>query len=384
MFVRDPVALAQRLVRRPSIAPLDSGAFGDMEAALQGLGFKCHRWFSDPAGENPVDILYARLGEDAPHLCFGGHLDVAPVGDEALWSDDPFSAVIADGVLKGRGAADMKGAIGAFVAAVSRLIADSGPPAGSLSVLLTGGGWAAVSAKEQALGDRLALLNANFDHGLIGAPTARDRAGDAIALGRSGVVLATLTVEAAQDRAGVASANANGALVSLLGAATAEPFDAGDAPFPPSEIVVTALSSAPNSWSLAPARAEASLTMLHNRLWSDRSLVALLEKWLDQAGADLGLAWSLETKVLSAPFLCGDPIWAEFVVDAAAGVSGAEAARTAGGPPASAALLAPLCPTIEIGLPVRPSHRVDEAVSTADIEILSDIYLAILKRYYAR
>ena len=99
MIARDPVELAQRLVRRPSVAPLDAGAMGDLEAALAGLGFACSRWIGDPASEAPADLLYARMGSGSPHLCFGGHIDVAPVGDEDAWTAPPFRADIIDDML---------------------------------------------------------------------------------------------------------------------------------------------------------------------------------------------------------------------------------------------------------------------------------------------
>jgi succinyl-diaminopimelate desuccinylase len=123
----DALALAQALIRRPSVTPKDAGALDVLEAVLKDLGFATYRL---PFGD--VDNLYARLGDGAPHFCFAGHTDVVPVGEG--WKADPFAAEVRDGVLYGRGAADMKSAIAAFVAAVSRV----GRPKGSVSLLITG------------------------------------------------------------------------------------------------------------------------------------------------------------------------------------------------------------------------------------------------------
>src|SRR5476649_2705642 len=128
----DPVALAQKLIRCPSVTPADAGALGVLETELKKLGFACHRLRFEEKGAAPVDNLYARIGSDAPHFCFAGHTDVVPPGDG--WSHDPFAAEIKDGMLYGRGAADMKSAIAAFVAAAGRVLA-AGPVKGSISLL---------------------------------------------------------------------------------------------------------------------------------------------------------------------------------------------------------------------------------------------------------
>ena len=132
MVCVDPVELAQALIRRPSVTPDDAGAMDVVERALAGLGFACRRMRF-----GGVENLYARLGAEGPNLCFGGHTDVVPAGDVEAWSADPFSGQVVDGVLHGRGAVDMKGGVAAFIAAVSTVIQD-GPPAGSLSLIVTG------------------------------------------------------------------------------------------------------------------------------------------------------------------------------------------------------------------------------------------------------
>src|ERR1700744_1577 len=132
MAALDPVELAQALIRCPSVTPKDEGALAVLECALTPLGFKCHRLRFEQDGTPPIDNLYARIGTSGPNFCFAGHTDVVPPGEK--WSHDPFSGVIEDGVLYGRGAVDMKSAIAAFAAAASRYLA-SGTPKGSISLL---------------------------------------------------------------------------------------------------------------------------------------------------------------------------------------------------------------------------------------------------------
>src|SRR5690606_16339159 len=133
----DPVPLLRDLIRCPSVTPEDAGALDVLAAALERLGFRCHRLRFSEAGTPDVENLYARLGDEGTNFCFAGHTDVVPVGDRAAWTHDPFGAEIDGGRLYGRGAVDMKGAIAAFVAATARCLAE-GRPCGSVSLLITG------------------------------------------------------------------------------------------------------------------------------------------------------------------------------------------------------------------------------------------------------
>ena len=130
----DPLPLAQALIRCPSVTPQDAGALDLYQRWLEALGFRCHRL---PFGEPPIENLYARIGNGGRHFCYAGHSDVVPPGPLAGWSEDPFAAVVRDGQLIGRGAADMKGSLAAFAVAAARALR-AGKMQGSLSLLITG------------------------------------------------------------------------------------------------------------------------------------------------------------------------------------------------------------------------------------------------------
>ena len=188
----DPIALAQDLIRRPSVTPADAGAMDIVQEALESLGFNCRRM---RFGE--IENLYARYGTASPNLCFAGHTDVVPVGDAAAWSRDPFEGAVRDGVLVGRGAVDMKSAIAAFIAAASQTLAGGKPP-GSLSLLITGDeegeavdGTRAVVAALQAEGEVI-------DHCVVGEPTSSQTLGDMIKIGRRGSLNAEILIEGVQ------------------------------------------------------------------------------------------------------------------------------------------------------------------------------------------
>ena len=188
----DPVALAQALIRRPSVTPADAGAMEVLEDALEGLGFVCRRM---RFGE--IENLYARRGTSSPNLCFAGHTDVVPVGDAAAWTADPFDAEIVEGLLTGRGAVDMKSAIAAFAAAASAVIA-RGEPKGSLSLLITGDEEGVAIDGTVKVVEALMAEGERIDHCLVGEPTSAAVLGDMIKVGRRGSLNAWITVEGRQ------------------------------------------------------------------------------------------------------------------------------------------------------------------------------------------
>jgi len=179
----DPVAIARDLLRCPSVTPVEGGALSLLERTLKGAGFTVHRMtFSEP-GTTDVENLYARIGTGAPHLMFAGHTDVVPPGDPKSWSHAPFSADIADGVLYGRGAVDMKGAIACKVAAaLDHLAANGGKPKGSISFLITGDEEGIAVNGSPKLLKWAAARGETFDHCVLGEPGNVDALGDTIKL----------------------------------------------------------------------------------------------------------------------------------------------------------------------------------------------------------
>ena len=198
----DAVELARDLIRCPSVTPEDAGALDIVESVLKGVGFTCHRLKFSGQDSDEVDNLYARFGEGAPNFCFAGHTDVVPPGDRNSWSVDPFSGEIVDGILYGRGAADMKSAIAAFVEAAERFLANrDGAFDGSISLLITGDEeGAAVNGTRRVL-DWMKGRGESLDTCLVGEPTNPDRLGDMIKIGRRGSMTGRLTVTGVQGHA---------------------------------------------------------------------------------------------------------------------------------------------------------------------------------------
>src|SRR5580704_1308760 len=183
----DPGLLAAELIRRPSVTPKDEGALDVVARTLDDMGFTCHRLTFEEPGTDPIANLYARKGTGSPNLCFAGHTDVVPTGATDAWSFDPFAAAVKDGVLCGRGAVDMKGAIAAFIAAAEAFLDKRGPGfTGSISLLITGDEeGVAINGTKKVLG-WLAARGEAIDACVVGEPTSATRLGDMIKIGRRG------------------------------------------------------------------------------------------------------------------------------------------------------------------------------------------------------
>ena len=241
----DAVSIARDLIRCPSVTPTDAGALGVLENILKSVGFEVHRvTFSEP-GTADVDNLYARIGDQTPHITFAGHTDVVPPGDETAWSHGAFSGEVRGGFLYGRGAVDMKGGIACSVAAVlAHLAAHGGKPSddgkGAISFLITG------DEEDVSVNGTIKLLQwaaargEKFDHCVLGEPTNPNALGDMIKIGRRGSLNGALIVTGTQGHVAYPALADNPvrAIVALMGALMAEPLDAGSAHFDPSNLDV--------------------------------------------------------------------------------------------------------------------------------------------------
>jgi succinyl-diaminopimelate desuccinylase len=375
----DPVALAAELIRRPSVTPADEGAMAVLEAALAALGFRCRRM---PFGG--VENLYARWGERGPNLCFAGHTDVVPPGDPADWSHPPFAATIADGVLIGRGAADMKSAIAAFVAAAARAIA-AGPPAGSLSLLITGDEEGVAVDGTRAVVAALAAEGEIIDHCVVGEPTSRAALGDMIKIGRRGSLNAAITVEGVQGHVAYPDRAANPApvLVRLLHRLLERRLDEGFDAFQPSNLEITSIDIGNPATNVIPARATARLNIRFNPAHPGADLAAWIQDEAQAAGQGFAGAVRVDVAISGEAFLTSPGPFTRVVAGAVRAVSGREPELSTTGGTSDARFIRSLCPVVEFGLVGASMHKVDEGAPVADIRALADIYERLIGDYFA-
>jgi len=378
----DSLDLARRLIRCPSVTPQEGGALDLLQGVLEDLGFRCRRMVFTEAGTPDVDNLYARLGEAGANFCYAGHTDVVPPGDPAAWRHDPFAAELADGWLYGRGAVDMKGAIAAYLGAVSRFLDARGADfGGSLSLLVTGDEEGpAVNGTRKVL-DALAEEGETLDACLVGEPTSDQRLADMVKIGRRGALNARLTVSGVQGHSAYAHLADNPVhrLVAMLARLTGEPLDAGSAHFPPTSLQVTTVDVGNPATNVIPGVATAGFDVR----FSDRHSSASVERWVRERLDAAGGAYDLKVRVSGESFLCPPGPLSDLIGRAVADVTGAPPELGTTGGTSDARFIKDHAPVAELGLLNATAHKVDERVSLEDLDALGRIYEAVLGSYFA-
>ena len=383
--ITDPVDLAARLIRCPSVTPLEGGAITLLEAELGALGFACHRLPFSEDGTPDVDNLFARLGAGGPHLCFAGHTDVVPPGDEALWTYPPFAAQVADGMLYGRGATDMKGGVACFVAAALAFAAENnGAVPGSISLLITGDEEGpAINGTVKVL-DWMARNGEVPDHCLVGEPSNPRALGDMMKIGRRGSLHGHLTVRGTQGHVAYPSLTNNpiSGLVKALDRLLSEPLDAGTGHFEPSNLEVTTVDVGNPADNVVPAEARARFNVRFNDAHTGGSLRRLLSDRVAGALDGTGLTHDLAFNQTGDCFLTAPGDLVSTLSDAVRAVTGRTPELSTGGGTSDARFIKEHCPVIEFGLVNATIHQVDERTSLADLETLTEIYQRFIARYF--
>ena len=376
----DALPLAQDLIRKPSVTPRDEGALDVLQKALAALGFTCERMRFEGDGGEPIDNLYARLGTAAPNFCFAGHTDVVPVGNG--WTAEPFTGDVIDGHLYGRGAADMKGAIAAFVAATARFLKDSKPP-GSISLLITGDEEGdAINGTVKMLA-RLKERGEKLDVCVVGEPTNPTKLGEMIKIGRRGSLTAKLTVFGTQGHSAYPhlADNPIPRLMKMLAAITDKPLDQGTAHFQASTLAITTVDVGNTASNVIPAQAKAAFNIRFNDGHSGASLIAWLRKTFDTAAKD---QYELTARISGESFLTPPGTLSTLVADAVKDVLGVTPELSTTGGTSDARFIKDACPVCEFGMVGLSMHKADERCALTDLENLTAIYHKVLSRYFAQ
>ena len=380
----DPVEFASRLIKRPSVTPADAGALDTLQHELEAMGFVCKRYpFGE--GEARVDNLYARLGTKAPNFCFAGHTDVVPAGDEAKWSQDPFAGDIKDGQLLGRGAADMKGAIAAFVGAVSELLSNGWTPNGSISFLITGDEEGPAINGTKKLLVAIAEQGEIIDHCLVGEPTNPNQMGEMVKNGRRGSFNANITVTGTQGHVAYPhlSLNPVPTLLGILNKLEARHLDDGSEFFQPSNLEITTIDVGNPTENMIPETARARFNVRFNVAHSGASLTEWLEGILSEARQGFDGSVEAQIRISGESFLTAPGKLTDIIQDAAESVLGRRPELSTSGGTSDARFITNYAPVAEFGLVGATMHQVNERVDVADITTLTAIYKDVLKRYFA-
>ena len=367
--------LACDLIARPSVTPDDSGCQPLIARRLQRAGFTCeHLRFGE------VDNLWATHGgSDGPVLVLLGHTDVVPPGPREAWSSDPFKPEVRDGVLYGRGAADMKGSVAAFVVALEQFVAARPRHRGTVALLLTSDEEGDALDGVRKVADVFRERGQAIDWCVTGEPSSKERLGDLVRVGRRGSLSATLTVRGVQGHVaypGKARNPIHEALPALAELASRQ-WDDGYESFPPTSFQISNLHAGTGANNVIPGTATVLFNLRYNPHWDAARLQAACEAVLHRHGLDVEIHWHLSGEPFHTP---EGPLRAaaRAVLAQQAGMPPEE---STGGGTSDARFIAPLgAQCIEIG-PVNASiHQVDEHVRVADLEALPGLYLRLLER----
>ena len=372
----DVIKLTQDLIRCPSVTPEDAGAQDVLKTALRDMGFDIYDLPFDGNGSYPVKNFFARLGAESPHICYSGHTDVVPAGDEASWTHPPFDAVIDNGVMYGRGTSDMKGGNAAFAAAVSKFLDNHKDFKGSISFLITG------DEEAEAINGTVRVLewmkenNHVPDMCMVGESSNMTKMGEEIKIGRRGCLSGNLKVFGKQGHVAYQhlADNPIPRLAAMAVALSEFEFDKGNEHFPPTNLEVTTIDVGNPAGNVIPAEGSLEFNVRFNTEWTMETLDKKIRGILDSIGGK----YELETGGNAHPFLTQPGEWTKTVATVVQKHTNKEPKLSTSGGTSDARFVAQYCPVVEFGLTNETIHQVDENLRISDLERLVDIYADII------
>ncbi len=359
-------------MRCRSVTPADGGAQLVLASELEKLGFSTTR-----LRFGKIENLFAERGRDGPHLCFAGHTDVVPTGPAEKWRYDPFGAIVEDGMLYGRGAADMKGAIAAFVAAA----ADIDPKTGRVSLLITGDEEGEAKDGTVKMLEWLKAAHKIPDFCIVGEPTSKVHLGDTVKIGRRGSLSARIRVGGRQGHVAYPhlADNPIHRLVPALSAMAAHRLDAGTDWFEPSSLQITSVDVGNAAGNVIPSEAVARLNIRFNDLHSEASLT----DWLTETLAAFAPDADLQVHCSGEAFLTKPGAATARLTAAIEACTGIAPKLDTGGGTSDARFISAYCPVAEFGLVGATMHQADEAVPVAELRKLAQVYSGIMTSFFA-
>ena len=376
------LALAEALIARPSVTPNDAGCQALIEARLAPLGFGCETHLLGPDDFRVTNLWALRRGaRPGPTLCFAGHTDVVPPGPLAAWASNPFVPSHRNGLLYGRGAADMKSSIAAMVVAAEAFVQANPDHAGALAFLVTSDeeGPSVDGTRRMVEWLRTRGDAGRIDLCIVGEPTSVERLGDTVKNGRRGTLSARLRVIGVQGHVAYPQLARNPihAFAPALVELTATAWDDGNAHFPPTTFQVSNLHAGTGVGNVIPGEAVVDFNFRFSTESTAEGLKARVLALLERHGVEHEIAWTLGGE----PFLTTPGSLTEAVSAAIEAECGWRPVLSTTGGTSDARFIATICPqVIELGPRNASIHKIDEHVEAADIDRLANIYRGVLER----
>jgi succinyl-diaminopimelate desuccinylase len=367
----DTLTLARELIRRQSVSPADAGCQQLIGDLLKAAGFTV-----EPLKFGDVDNLWARRGKAAPALVFAGHTDVVPAGPREHWQVDPFEAVVENGTLIGRGAADMKGSLAAMIVACGRFAERYPKIAGSIGLLITSDEEGAADDGTLKVMEALAKRGETFQYCVVGEPSSTAKLGDTIKIGRRGSLSGIMTIRGVQGHVAypLQVDNPMHALAKFVAAMTREPIDNGNEHFPPTTFQMVNVHSDAGAPNVVPGELKCRFNLRYSNVWTHDQLSARIERLLKELGIDYELRW----RVAGKPFLTQPGRLTEAVQKAVNEATGLTPELSTSGGTSDGRFIAPYgIDVVELGPINATIHKVNETVLVEDLERLEHIYFRV-------
>ena len=377
----DPIILTKALISCRSVTPHNDGAIEQLSHWLSEMGFKCDILNFKEDGTDDVLNLWARIGnEEGPALCFAGHTDVVPEGDETRWSTDPFAANEIDGKIIGRGATDMKGAIASFVSATKKFLDERENFAGSISFIITGDEEGIAINGTKKLLNWMQENSISFDDCIVGEPTNPKRLGEMIKIGRRGSVNGVLTVDGQQGHVAYPhlAKNPIPMLLNILNNLTLDQLDQGNEHFQPSNLEITSVDVGNKATNVIPQSASARFNIRYNDNFNSETIEDEINRRLENFKNN----FSLKLEHSGDSFLTKPGKLVNDLSEIIFNKTGINPDLSTSGGTSDARFIKSYGNVVEFGLISETMHQIDESVAVKDINDLSEIYYEVLKKYF--
>ena len=385
MKIYNELELAKKLIRYPSITPVDAGVMKYLEKVLKSLGFKTKILEFKEKNFKPVKNLYAKIGNKGPNFCYAGHLDVVPPGNIKDWTVNPFKPSIKKGHLIGRGANDMKSSIAAFVSATSIFLNRNEKLNGSISFLITGDEEGDAINGTKKVVDYLKKKSERINFCLVGEPTNPNRLGEMIKIGRRGSLTGKLTIVGVQGHVAYPQRanNPSTTIIKILNELKNIKFDKGTKDFQPSNLEVTKINISNSADNVIPGSAEATFNIRFNNKHSSNSIKKRLNKIFKKISGKRNSNYKIEYRVSGEAFLTKPNNTTFMIQNIIKKITKIKPKLSTTGGTSDLRFIRKLSPGLEFGLVGKTMHKVDEAVSLKDLKKLTKIYSKILDNYFS-
>ncbi len=368
------LSLAKELIARPSVTPVDEGCQQLMADFLTPLGFTI-----EPMVFHDTTNLWARKGTTGPLFCFAGHTDVVPSGPTSKWNTPPFEPTIIDGILYGRGAADMKGSIASMLAAVQRFVADHPDHNGSIAFLITSDEEGPFINGTPKVIETLEARQEKITWCLVGEPSSTNQVGDVVKNGRRGSLTGDLTVYGVQGHVAYPHLAENPVHLAMpaLAELAAKQWDQGNAFFPATSFQIANINAGTGASNVIPGELQVQFNFRYSTELTDSQIKQQVIELLERHSLRYELKWTLSGQ----PFLTGSGKLVEATQNAIKAVTGRTTELSTSGGTSDGRFIAPTgAQVVELGPINATIHKVNECVNVADLETLSDIYYSMMQQ----